>query len=173
MSNAFTAPEKIQRFSRVIYVLLKIGFIAYIVYGGFQIVTLITLTPGFFPALPKIVDLGEFNPAGIPILFWRGTRVYLPVLPYTTVVQAAQNLAQTVFTAVALGFGQRVFRMLREAGSPFRPKVVAGIRKTAIAMLFVGVATGGAGFLAAGITWVLYLVFDYGCTLQDESDTTL
>ena len=153
--------EKIQRVSRVVYVLLKIAFVAYIVFGGFQIVTMVCLpmkipTEGFFP-----------------LISWRGTMVLVPMLPYASMKEAAQELIQTVCTVIALGFGARTFRVLREANSPFRPEVTAALKRLAIALLFTGLAAGAAGFLAAGIAWVLYMAFGYGCALQNESDTTL
>ena len=173
MPNANNASKKIQRVSRVIYVLLKIAFVAYIVYGSFQIVTILWIQ------LRGGVDIAALEADGALPLFvwegavWRGAQVFMPVLPYASLSQAAQELVQTVFTVIALGFGARTFRMLREADSPFRPEVVAGLKRLAIALLLVGVFTGAAGFLAAGIAWVVYMAFDYGCALQNESDTTL
>jgi len=162
MPNENNAPEKIQRISRIIYVLLKIAFVAYIVFGGFQLVTMILIPME-----------GVSTGGSIPLLVWRSTTVLVPMLPYASAGEAAKELVQTVFTVIALGFGARVFRILREAGSPFRPEVVAGLKALAFTLLFAGLAAGAAGFLAAGIAWVLYMVFDYGCALQNESDTTL
>jgi len=157
-----TVSEKIRRFSKVVFVLMKIAFVAYIVFGGFQVVTL-----ALFPIKGAVLE------GGIPLLHWRGTTVLVPMLPYATIAEAAQALAQTIFTVIALGFGARVFRALRDAATPFCLEVTAGLKKTAVALLFAGLATGAAGFLAAGIAWMLYLVFGYGCALQNESDTTL
>jgi len=154
--------EKIQRLSKVIYVLLKIAFVAYIVFGAFQLVTMILL-----PVAGPSMD------GALPLFRWRGTEVLMPMLPYASMKEAVQELIQTVFTVIALGFGGRVFRVLREANSPFRPEVTAALKRLAIALLLVGVVTGAAGFLAAGVAWVVYMAFDYGCALQNESDTTL
>ena len=162
MPIALNALEKIRRFSKIIYTLLKIAFVAYIVYGAFQLITMLL-----------IQVQGPSAEGGIPLLVWQGTTVFMPMLPYATVAEAAEALARSIFTVIALGFGARVFRSLREVATPFCPAVVAGLKKLAIALLLAGLATGAAGFLAAGIAWVLYLIFDYGCALQNESDTTL
>jgi hypothetical protein len=37
----------------------------------------------------------------------------------------------------------------------------------------LGFASGVVAFLAAGIAWALCLIFDYGCALQNENDTTI
>ena len=160
--------EKIQRVSKVIGILLKIAFVAYIVFGSFQLVTLLWISLG------ETFDLAVVKAQGaLPLFSWRGMRVMMPLLPYASIGEAVRELVQTVFTVIALGFGRQVFRALREASSPFRPEVAAALKKLAIALLFVGGVTGAAGFLAAGVAWVLYMTFDYGCALQNESDTTL
>jgi len=83
------------------------------------------------------------------------------------------DLLQTIFTIVGLGFAKTVFKLLRENGTPFRDNVVMSLKKLAVALLCVGAVSGVIPFLAAGIVWVLCLVFNYGRTLQNDSDTTL
>jgi uncharacterized membrane protein YfcA len=83
------------------------------------------------------------------------------------------DVLRTAFTIVALAYAKSTFHALRDNGSPFREDIVQRFKQLAIALLCVGVVTGVVGFLAAGIVWVLCLIFDYGCALQNESDTTL
>jgi hypothetical protein len=78
-----------------------------------------------------------------------------------------------IFTIIALRFTKRVFRLLRENGSPFREDIVKALKRLTIILLITGTVSGAIPFLAAGIVWVLCLVFDYGRELQNESDTTL
>ncbi|MCL2163606.1 MAG: hypothetical protein FWH55_04255 [Oscillospiraceae bacterium] len=47
------------------------------------------------------------------------------------------------------------------------------MKKLAIFLLIMSGVSGAVPFLAAGIVGVFCLIFDYGRTLQNESDTTL
>jgi len=83
------------------------------------------------------------------------------------------GILQTAVTIVILGFSKRLFALLKDSGTPFRIEVVTALRKTATALLVLGVISEPAAWIAAGIAYVLSLVFAYGVTLQNESDTTL
>jgi hypothetical protein len=62
---------------------------------------------------------------------------------------------------------------LRDDGSPFREDIVRALKRLAIALLVIGALSGVIPLLAAGVVWVLCLIFSYGSALQSESDTTL
>jgi uncharacterized membrane protein YccF (DUF307 family) len=79
----------------------------------------------------------------------------------------------TIFTIVGLGYAKSVFKLLSQNSSPFREDVVKALIKLAIALLCMGAVSGVIPLLSAGIVWVLCLIFNYGHTLQNESDTTL
>jgi len=157
--------EKIMRFSKIVHILLKIAFIALIVVGAseafswlwsiLKLHTEVLTIAGVETELPLLFKLGDF-------------RVYLPIM-WTD----GFDFLQTIFTIVGLGFAKTVFKRLREDGTPFRDDVVLSLKKLAIALLCMGAVSGVIPFLAAGIVWVLCLIFDYGHTLQNDHDTTL
>ena len=174
--------EKIRRFSRVVYVLLQISFVASIVGGAF--LTLFVSWPAF--DLPmKTVEIGG-RTVETAVLFQLGnTTVSMPFViagsSNLSIFSWNENIPSYDFTHVlsvvvfiiALAFAKRIFKILREEGSPFREDVVKGLKSLAIALLCSGLVTGGTGIIAAGVVWVLCLIFDYGRALQAESDTTL
>jgi hypothetical protein len=117
-----------------------------------------------------------------PILFESGDfKVYLPMIwesGFDLGMSPASlidftDLLLTVCTIVGLRYALSVFKILREDGSPFREDIVKALKKLAIALLVIGALSGVIPLLAAGIVWVLCLIFSYGTALQHESDTTL
>jgi hypothetical protein len=111
--------------------------------------------------LPMIWKSG-FNFSGLKAL-----------IPGIGITVGIGGFISVIFTIFSLRFTKRVFRLLRENGSPFREDVVKTLKRLTIVLLITGGVSGVIPFLAAGIVWVLYLIFDYGCALQYESDTTL
>ena len=138
----------------MIAILLKVAFVGSIVYGGFQLLSIL------------------WTDGKSPLFLWHGTKVLLPVLPYDSPGKAIWALAQTVFAIIALGFGARVFQALQTAATPFHTDVSARLKPFAVALLLVGVVGNSACLLAAGVTWVLYLIFNYGRALEEEKDQT-
>jgi len=155
--------EKIKKFSKVIYVLLKIAFIALIVAGALE-------------AFAWIVHVGN-----IPVLFKLGkVNVILPhfvtdgiTINGSTFTFGITEVLRTAMTIVIVGMAKSLFKKLRVDGSPFRADIVRGLKILSVTLLFVGIFTGLTSFIAAGVVWVLCMIFDYGCTLQNESATTL
>ena len=176
---------KIMRFCRVIYTLLQIAFIALIVVGALQALAWIWSILDLNTDIVTIAGVDR----EVPLLFKsENIRVYLPVAweagfdfqPhfnfFGTGFHPAIGLAgvlTTIFSLLGIGFAKSVFKLLRENGSPFREDVVRSLKRLTIALLLIGVVSGVVSFLAAGIVWVLCLIFDYGCALQNESDTLL
>ncbi|MDR0857538.1 MAG: hypothetical protein LBN97_00725 [Oscillospiraceae bacterium] len=172
--------EQIRRFSKVIYILLKISFAAFIVVGAVEAVS------WFMSVLAlhtEAVIVGG-KTIEVPFLFKLGeVKIYMPVFimgesgadlsDFDFLKFSFGDFLRTAFTIAALAHAKISFRALRDNSSPFREDVVQKFKRLAIALLYVGVMTGVVGFLAAGIVWVLCLIFDYGCALQNESDTTL
>jgi len=172
--------EKIMRFSRIIYILLKVVMIVLIVAAALIAASWIVTGAG----LPtETVTIGGADMQA-PVLFKLGdTRVILPVawqsgaeyfgikglLPAGSI----EDFLGIIFTIVGLRFAMRVFRLLKENGSPFRDDVIKSMKRLAIVLLVVGFVSGLISFIAAGIIWIFCLIFDYGRMLQNESDTTL
>jgi len=172
--------EKIKRFSRVIYVLLRIATIVLIILAAAELVAWIWSAYNFST---EMVTINGVN-VNMPLLFKMGnTRVFLPIawgssydfLGASGLVPAVglNGFLSTIFTLVGLRFVRKVFKLLRENGSPFREDVVKTLKRLAIVLLVVGFVSGLIAFIAAGVVWALCLIFDYGRSLQNESDTTL
>ena len=172
--------EKIQRFSNVIDILLTVAFVIFIIvlagealvwlWSVLQLHTITTTINGQEMEFPLLFKLGDVNVA-LPVAWEAGLARSglwgsVPVVSVTDILGAA-------FTIVGLKHAKVVFKLLRDNGSPFREEIVKGMKKLAIVLLIMGFVMGVVPFLAAGITWVLCLIFDYGRALQDESDTTL
>ena len=176
--------EKIMRFSKVIYILLNVAIVYFIVIGILSLVAWL-LTGTNLPTEMKTINGVDME---VPILFKLGdTSVLLPIIwqsgfDFSGIRALAPGLRFTVgigdfigvlFTIMALRFTKRVFKLLRENGSPFREDIVKALKRLTIILLITGGVSGAIPFLAAGIVWVLCMIFDYGRALQNESDTTL
>jgi len=160
--------EKIRKFSKIVYIVLRVIFVALIVAFALELTA-------------WVLTISEIE----PIFKLRNTTVYLPVIveqnaldniPFIrewAPVNLLEEFLRTLFTIIAIRFALRLFKQLKEDGSPFREGVVKELKKLTIVLLIIGGVTGAISFIAAGIAWVLYLIFDYGCALQAESDTTL
>ena len=176
--------EKIMRFSRVVCILLSIAIVVSIVICVFIVLTWI-LSGANLPTETVTINGVETE---VAYLFKLGeTTVYLPVMwesgfDFSGILALINgsglavgigDLLGVLFTIIGLRFAKKVFLLLRENGSPFRDEIVHALRRLAIVLLVVGCVSGIVAFLAAGIVWVLCLIFDYGRILQNESDTTL
>jgi hypothetical protein len=175
--------EKIKQYSKIVYILLNIAIGVVI---AISIIALLTWPISGLNLPTEIVNINGMD-TEMPYLFKLGeTHVYLPtwqsgfdfsgiqaVLFGLGLNVGAVGFFGCVFTIIGLWCTRRVFKLLRENGSPFREDVVKALKRLAIVLLFVGFASGVVAFLVAGIVWALCLIFDYGCALQNESDTTL
>jgi len=170
--------EKIMRFSKVIYTLLSIVFIVLIVVAALQGVawlwsvlqmnTDVVTISGVDMEAPLLFKLGDFK-VMLPVMWKPG----FDMLGMRTGVETGfGDLLATVLTIVGIAFAKVVFKLLRENGSPFREDVVKSLKRLAIVMLFVGAVSGAVPFLVAAVVWILCLIFEYGCMLQNENDTT-
>ena len=176
--------EKIKRFSVVVCVLLNVAFIFLIVAAAFIAASWIA---SLLRMNTEVLIINGVE-TEVPILFAiGGVKVYLPVLWKSGFTFAeprwftrslvpsfgAGDLAGVIVTLIGLRYARKIFLLLKEDGSPFREEVVKALKRLTIVLLVLGAATGVVSFLAAGVTWVLCLVFDYGRALQSESDATL
>ena len=173
---------KIKKFSKVIYVLLQIAFIFCIVGGAFGILLICwrvfelpmetILVNGRLMETPVLFKLGNVT-VSLPLLLSENNSISLFNWQEHIVKYGFSDVISIIVFIVALAYGKRIFKMLREDGSPFRDEVVKGLKNMAVALLVTGILTGLTGVLSAGIVWVISLIFEYGCALQKESDTTL
>lgn len=171
--------DKIMKFSNVVYVLLSITFVMLIVVGALQMFTFFW---NLLDLKTEVLTIAGIE-AEYPLLFKIGSvKVYLPMawessfdfLGVRSVLMTNfSDVLLTIFTIVGLGFAKVVFSLLRKTGSPFREDVIKALKRLSIALLLMGVVSGLVPFVAAGVVWVLCMIFDYGLTLQAESDTTL
>jgi len=176
--------EKIMRFSKVVCILLNIAIGVFIAIGILTLVAWL-LTGTNLPT--EIVTINGVD-MEVKVLFKLGnTNVTLPItwksgfdfsgiqalIPGVGTTVGIGDFLGVIFTIIALRFTRRVFKLLRENGSPFREDIVKALKRLTIVLLITGGVSGAIPFLAAGIVWVLCLIFDYGRELQNESDTTL
>ena len=103
--------EKIKKFSKVVYVLLRIAFVALIVVFALEL-TAWTLT---IAKVEPIIKLGN-------------TKVYLPVFVSDETLEAIpfvrewipanllEEFLRTLFTIIAIRFAMRLFKKLKENG---------------------------------------------------------
>ena len=176
--------EKIMRFSKVICILLNITIGVFIAIGvltltawllsGTNLPTEIVTVNGVDTEVPYLFKLGDTK-VFFPIIWkagfdFSGLYALIPGIGFTVGIG---DFLGVIFTIIALRFTKRVFKLLRENGSPFRDDIVHALKKLAIVLLITGGVSGAIPFLAGGIVWVLCLIFDYGRVLQNESDTTL
>jgi hypothetical protein len=172
--------EKIKRFSKVVYILLQIAFVAFIIVGAVEAIswfmsvlalhTDTVIVGGKSIEVPFLFKFGDFN-IYMPVFIMGGSGADFSQFDFLKF--GFNDVLQTAFTIVVLEHAKRAFKVLCDNASPFCENVVKRFKKLAIALLCVGVVTGVVGFLAAGIVWVVCMIFDYGCALQNESDTTL
>ena len=68
-----------------------------------------------------------------------------------------------------------IFAMIEKEPNPFTVKVKKKITTVLIVTCVILALTAGTAFTALGIviTWVINAIFDYGITLQTQSDETL
>lgn len=109
------------------------------------------------PSIQKYFDEHQ-NSAALPIGFY--------------LLMAAAMCGMLAF---ALSMLSGIFGIIVKEGNPFVDKVK---KKVFIAMIIISALvtfTAGAGFgaLLALLTWVVYTIIDYGCTLKTLSDETL
>ena len=176
--------EKITRFSKAVCVLLNVAIVITIVVGVFVLFAWL-LTGLDLPA--EIVNINGAD-MELPYLFKFGeTKVFMPVIwrsgfDFSSVGALSFNNGQTVgfgdllgviFTVAGLRYAKNVFALLKINGSPFREEIGSALKKLTVVLLVTGFVSGVVAFLAAGVAWVLSLIFDYGRALQYESDTTL
>jgi len=176
--------EKITRFSKTVYVLINIAIVASIVVGVF------VLFAWMLTGLDLPTEIVNINGADmeLPYLFKFGeTKVFMPVIwrsgfdfsnvgalsLFTGQAVGFGDLLGVVFTIVGLYYAKNVFALLKVNGSPFRVEIGSALKKLTVVLLVTGFVSGVVAFLAAGVAWVLSLIFDYGRALQYESDTTL
>jgi len=179
--NIQTKQKRIQKIAKVLAVLLKIGRIALIAALSLELVAVIWMAASPGAALFKLGRVTVVAPFFIP--------------GWTSNPQEAMNIViamvgQVVVLAI-LRHGYRIFKDVSREDSPFQLKHVKRLKVVAILMLFTGftVPDTGSGinvFLGgynmalslfpivfAVMFYCLALVFEYGCTLQQQSDETL
>jgi len=171
--------ERVKKFSNIIYIILSIGFVACIIAGVFllfiAILTLINPETTTFVIAGKEIELTTmFNIGNLSFNLpadWETDVNFLGLRFYPAVSFYGFLLA--VVTTVGVWFTRDIFNKLRKDASPFRDDVVRALKKTAVAMFAIGIISGIVPLVAAGIIWVLALIFDYGAELQQQADETI
>jgi hypothetical protein len=176
--------EKIKRFSKVICIFINIAIVILIVTGVFLLFAWL-ISGNDLPTEIVTVNGVEME---VPYLFKLGnTKIFMPIIwksgfefsnigaliPGTGNTVGFADVLAIIFTLIVLYCTKRVFKLLRDSGSPFNEDIIKALKRLTIVLLITGGLTGIIPFLTAGIVWVLSLIFDYGRSLQIESDTML
>ena len=173
--------NKIKKFSRIIYVFLRVTFVILIVAAVLELLAWLWVSENW-PTTTMMINGVE---VAAPLLFQIGSvKVVLPfawenrfvsILGMGSAFSAVTfgDFLATLATIVGVSFAKKVFILLKDDGSPFRLEIVQAMKRLAIALLVTGFFAGVLPLLAAGVVWVLCLIFGYGHQLQSESDTTL
>lgn len=161
--------QKIQKLSRVVCKLITAAFVIFIIVGVMQIISYAVIKYD----LPYIFKLGNMHVV-LPVILTNNinigdTSINIPEFLQNNML----GIAGTVITLIILSFAKKFFKLLRDDGTPFREDVVNALHKMAIALCVLGIFNGIEVLLAALVVYVLSLIFEYGCTLQNEIDTTL
>jgi len=175
-----TQAEKIRKFSKVVHTILSVVFVILIVTAALEFLawiwtalnlnTATVVINGKEMEAPLLLKLGDLQVV-LPVM-WTSEFDFTSSFGFLSTVGFA-DLLRTIASIVGIKFSKDVFNLLKESGTPFRSEITAAMKKLAIALLVIGALTGLVSILAAGVVWVVTLVFDYGCSLQDESDMTL
>ena len=164
-----TQKAKISKFSKLICIVINITFIAVIIIGVMQVLSWVVDKWN----LPYIFKIGDMS-VTLPVILTDKIDVGDASLFVPEFVKGnITAILQTAAILVILSFAKKFFKLLVDDGTPFRAEVVKNLRNMAIVLIVLGAFSGLAVFIAAGVVYVLSLVFDYGYTLQNESDTTL
>ncbi|MDR2203368.1 MAG: hypothetical protein LBE76_03535 [Nitrososphaerota archaeon] len=159
--------EKIKRYSEMACILLDAAFVVFIIIGILEVTAWLWSVLGLQAEIVTVNGLEIVLP---PLLWESGVD---SVMHGSIRVVGVSDFLRTVSALVGLWFAKNVFKLLQVNGSPFRKDVVKALKKLSIALLCMGMVTSIISLIAAGIVWMLCLIFNYGCSLQDESDTTL
>ena len=152
---------KIQKFSKAICILLVITLVFYVV-GVIAFFITHDWSFGQNPEnISRLMHLVNIN------------SIIKITIPLSEGGLLTIGLSGILGTIASLWFAIKVFRILWREGSPFRMEIVYSLKWLAITLLIVGLTAGLTGLIPAAIVWVLRYVFEYGCQLQQESDTLL
>ena len=176
--------EKIKKFSKVVCTLLNITIFVYIAIGAMALLawifTLINLpveVVSINGTDMEVIYLFKLGDTGITLPFiWHSDPGFWGVQRLSFGFSYAIGfgyLLGVFFFIISLFYAKRVFELLYENSSPFRDSIVVALKRLSVALLITGCVVDISMFLLAGMVWALCLIFDYGYTLQNESDTTL
>ncbi|MDR0935821.1 MAG: hypothetical protein LBM98_03965 [Oscillospiraceae bacterium] len=145
--------EKIQRFSKIVYIFLMIAFVVQLIGAAVELVAWIFIKTEFEPFL----KYGEIT-------------LYIPFAQASVTESSAGNtlfggvrfwdVLKDAFAVYLLWTAKSVFKRLRDNGSPYRDEVVIRFKRLTVAFIIFGALSGFAGFLAAAICWVIVLLTD-------------
>jgi len=80
---------------------------------------------------------------------------------------------RTVFLIITMFMAERMFGLLKKGEAPFSKCVTGWFKLFAISFFIWNLGTNLAMAMISIVIITISFVFDYGCLLQEESDTTL
>jgi len=163
--------EKIMGFSKVFHIVLVITGILTAVLGLMKIFAYVWSTAGFYGeeviidgalvTLPSFLSIGRVN-----IFYW--STIEMGALGF-----GLEASLRIVVLVISLFIAERMFMHLKNGASPFSEEVISWFKRFAFAVLIFNFATNVISIIVPIILIVIGHIFDYGRTLQEESDTTL
>lgn len=184
MNGSNAKIQKIRKISSealIFFSVIKILLIVYAV-GAFLVGCFMIWMSDYFDQKLAGVNLSVEQQIPTAICFEGGLMSGIVDLKHNTESQAAgfgvNLLAIAVVMiayAVVLHFVAKVFKALKESDSPFRPAVIKNIKIVFVLIsIFLALQSGFlAGALVAVSLWGIFMIFEYGCELQQQFDETL
>ncbi|GAB2028199.1 hypothetical protein OfM2_21060 [Lactovum odontotermitis] len=161
-----THQEKIKKFSSIVRKFISVFLVLAVIIVAVELIFGLLIALNIRPVLFKMGSTTFTVPP-----FMTGSEIWgFPLENWPRVIA---DIIQAIVTIIALRYAQAVFSLLGETGLPFTREVVSRLKQLTVALIVLGFVSGLVGLIAAAIAGVLCLIFDYGCELQQESDTTL
>ena len=180
---------RVQVFSKVVYRILTV---AVIIYAVMAVTDVLSEIWAVMDGVIETTTIGRWLPFGLDVQLLRigqssivipavnfgfAASPYMPI-PNSLVAQVALftflSLLLHGMIAGCLMYTRFIFGQLKNGASPFSQRVVWFIRMLAlIATIRLIYDMTLIGIILVVIVWLIYYAFEYGRTLQDESDTTL
>jgi len=163
--------EKIIVFSKMFHIMLVIVCVLSIVLGFMKIFAYVWSVAGFYGEVFIIDGVSVTLPSFLSI---RGSNIFY----WSTIEMGAfgfglEATLRIIVLIISLFTAERMFMCLKKGASPFSAIVICWFKCFAFSVFLLNIATNVVSIIVPGILIGIGYVFDYGRTLQEESDTTL
>ncbi|MCL2564811.1 MAG: hypothetical protein FWE24_03245 [Defluviitaleaceae bacterium] len=162
--------EYIRYISKFIHGLISLVLVVTITFALMQTFAFIWITLD----MPLETVVVHERPVEVPYLLRIGDiNIFTPIVREFGFGFSLRTVLWAIPPIIALAFAKNVFKKLKKGHTPFTKEVVRGFNYFAIAFIVVAVNTNVITVVFASIVFAMSFIFDYGRSLQDESDTIL